>query len=70
MPKSVNEVLRKTVLGPHAERLLVIPAGSSGWTDLGNENRVMGMLVENQIEPEWLREMGQKTALLSRSAYS
>lgn len=53
------------VLSPHAERLLVIPDGSSGWTDLGNENRVMGMLVENQIEPEWLQEMGQETPLLN-----
>ena len=50
----------KHVLSTHAERLLVIPDGSSGWTDLGNENRVMGMLTENQIEPAWLREMRQK----------
>jgi mannose-1-phosphate guanylyltransferase len=47
----------KHVLSPHAERLLVIPDGTSGWTDLGNENRVMGMLVENQIEPAWLQDM-------------
>lgn len=51
----------KQVLGRHAERLLVLPDGSSGWTDLGNENRVLGMLVENKIEPEWLQEMRQET---------
>ena len=55
----------KHVLSPHAERLLVIPDGSSGWTDLGNENRVMGMLIENQIEPDWLQEMRQETPLLN-----
>jgi len=55
----------KHVLSPHAERLLVIRDGTSGWTDLGNENRVMGMLSENQIEPAWLREMRQETPLLS-----
>lgn len=53
------------VLSPVAERLLVIPDGNSGWTDLGNENRVMGMLVDNQIEPAWLREMRLETPLLS-----
>jgi mannose-1-phosphate guanylyltransferase len=53
------------VLSRHAERLLVISDGSSGWTDLGNENRVIGMLVENQIEPPWLQEIGQETPLLN-----
>jgi mannose-1-phosphate guanylyltransferase len=55
----------RQVLGRHAERLLVIPDGNSGWTDLGNENRVMGMLIENKIEPEWLQEMRQDTPLLT-----
>jgi mannose-1-phosphate guanylyltransferase len=57
----------KHVLSPHAQRLLVIPDGSSGWTDLGNENRVLGMLVENQIEPEWLQDMLQETPLVSEA---
>jgi mannose-1-phosphate guanylyltransferase len=53
------------VLSPRAERLLVIPDGNSGWTDLGNENRVMGVLIDNQIEPEWLRGMRLETPLVS-----
>ena len=53
------------VLSRHAERLLVISDDSSGWTDLGNEDRVIGMLVENQIEPPWLQEIGQETPLLN-----
>jgi mannose-1-phosphate guanylyltransferase len=55
----------KQVLSPHAGRLLVIEDSSSGWTDLGNENRVMGMLIENQIEPEWLQEMRQEAPLVN-----
>lgn len=45
------------VLGREPRRLLVMPDAASGWTDLGNPDRVMETLVQNQIEPEWLREM-------------
>lgn len=53
------------VLSSRAERLLVIQDGNSGWTDLGNENRAMGALDDNHIEPEWLREMRLETPLVS-----
>ncbi len=45
------------VLRLEPQRLLVIPDAASGWADLGNPDRVIEVLVENQIEPEWLREM-------------
>jgi mannose-1-phosphate guanylyltransferase len=47
----------KDVLSAEPRRLLVIPEASSGWTDLGKPDRVIETLVENEIEPEWLREM-------------
>jgi Helix-turn-helix domain len=40
---------------PH--RLLVLPDAASGWADLGNPDRVIDTLIQNRIEPEWLREM-------------
>jgi hypothetical protein len=47
-----SDVLRSE---PH--RLLVVPDAGSGWADFGSPRRVIDTLVENQIEPEWLREM-------------
>jgi len=47
----------KDVLSLEPRRLLVIPKAISGWADLGNPDRVIETLVENKIEPEWLREM-------------
>ena len=47
----------KDVLSLEPRRLLVIPDAASGWTDLGNPGRVIETLVQNQIVPEWLREM-------------
>lgn len=40
---------------PH--RLLVMPDAASGWTDLGNPDRVIETLIQNQIKPDWLPEM-------------
>ena len=47
----------KDVLSLEPRRLLVIPEASSGWADLGKPDCVIETLVENKIEPEWLREM-------------
>jgi mannose-1-phosphate guanylyltransferase len=45
------------VLGREPHRLLVIPDAASGWADLGDPDRVIETLLQNQIEPDWLREM-------------
>ena len=47
----------KDVLSVETRDLLVMPAGVSGWTDLGNQARVIDTLDRHEIEPEWLREM-------------
>lgn len=44
------------VLSREPHRLLVIPDAASGWTDLGDPDRVIETLTQNQIEPDWLRE--------------
>ncbi|HSO74574.1 MAG TPA: sugar phosphate nucleotidyltransferase [Blastocatellia bacterium] len=43
------------VLSREPHRLLVIPDAASGWTDLGDPDRVIETLTQNQIEPDWLR---------------
>jgi mannose-1-phosphate guanylyltransferase len=45
------------VLSREPHRLLVLPDAASGWADLGNPERVIDTLNQNQIEPQWLREM-------------
>ena len=45
------------VLGREPHRLLVMPDAASGWTDLGDPDRVIEMLIQNQIEPDWLCEL-------------
>jgi mannose-1-phosphate guanylyltransferase len=45
------------VLSREPHRLLVIPDAASGWTDLGDPDRVIETLIQTQIEPDWLREM-------------
>lgn len=45
------------VLNREPHRLLVLPDTASGWADLGNPERVIDTLNQNQIEPQWLREM-------------
>jgi mannose-1-phosphate guanylyltransferase len=57
----------KAVLGLEPHRLLVMPDAVSGWTDLGNPDRVIGTLVQNQIEPDWLREMRGSTVEIDHS---
>jgi mannose-1-phosphate guanylyltransferase len=47
----------KAVLGLEPHRLLVMPDATSGWNDLGNPDRVIDTLFQNQMEPDWLREM-------------
>jgi mannose-1-phosphate guanylyltransferase len=46
----------KDVLSLKPHRLLVASDATSGWNDLGAPDRVIDTLVQNQIEPEWLRE--------------
>src|SRR5262245_17722328 len=46
----------KYVLSLKPHRLLVASDTTSGWNDLGATDRVIDTLVQNQIEPEWLRE--------------
>jgi len=45
------------VLSREPHRLLVLPDAASGWTDLGDPDRVIETLIQEQIEPDWLREM-------------
>jgi mannose-1-phosphate guanylyltransferase len=47
----------KTVLSREPHRLLVMPDAASGWTDLGDPDRVIETFIQKQIEPDWLREM-------------
>lgn len=52
----------KHVLSVDPRDLLVMPdGGASGWADLGNQARVIGVLERNKIEPDWLREMRRST---------
>jgi mannose-1-phosphate guanylyltransferase len=44
----------RDVLSQQPHRLLVLRDAASGWTDLGNPNRVIDTLVQNHIEPAWL----------------
>jgi len=44
----------RDVLAPQPERLLVIRDAGSGWTDLGNPNRVFDTLARERIAPAWL----------------
>ncbi|HEX3229107.1 MAG TPA: sugar phosphate nucleotidyltransferase, partial [Pyrinomonadaceae bacterium] len=45
------------VLSREPHRLLVIPDAASGWTDLGNPDRVIETLIQSENKPRWLREM-------------
>ena len=68
------------VLSRQPHRLLVLPDAASGWTDLGDPDRVIETLIKEQIEPDWLREMrgsgaptpaiGMPTPLRNRSEHS
>ena len=44
----------RDVLASQPERLLVIRDAGSGWTDLGNPNRVFATLAREKIAPAWL----------------
>lgn len=45
------------VLSREPRRLLVMPDAASGWTDLGNPDRLIETLIRSENEPSWLREM-------------
>jgi mannose-1-phosphate guanylyltransferase len=44
----------RDILASLPERFLVIRDGASGWTDLGNPNRVFDTLARERIAPPWL----------------
>ena len=44
----------RDILASQPERLLVIGDAASGWTDLGNPNRVLSTLAREKIAPPWL----------------
>jgi hypothetical protein len=47
----------RDVLGSQPDRLLVIRDAVSGWTDLGNPNRVFDTLARERIAPAWLESI-------------
>ena len=47
--------LSRDVLTSTSHRLLVLRDGASGWTDFGSPQRVVDTLVQNGLEPDWLR---------------
>jgi len=47
----------RDVLASRPERLLVIRDAASGWTDLGNPNRVFDTLAREGIAPAWLESI-------------
>ena len=47
----------KHVLSRQTDGLLVMADNTSGWADLGNQDRVIDTLDRYEIEPDWLREM-------------
>lgn len=47
----------RDVLASQPERLLVIRDAVSGWTDLGNPNRVFDTLARERIVPAWLESI-------------
>jgi mannose-1-phosphate guanylyltransferase len=46
----------REILVHEAERLLVLRDSSSGWTDLGNPERVLGLLAKTVSQPAWFRQ--------------
>ena len=55
--KSVAPVdFSSQVLAPNPQRLLVLHDEASGWTDLGNPQRLKDALARNVIYPSWLNE--------------
>src|SRR5262249_452814 len=49
----------RDILASQPEHLLVIRDGVSGWTDLGNPNRVFDTLAREKIAPPWLGSSGR-----------
>jgi mannose-1-phosphate guanylyltransferase len=58
------------VLGREPHRLLVMPDSASGWTDLGNPDRVIETLTQHEIKPDWLRQMRGSAVRTDRSTIS
>ena len=53
---SSNDFSRDVLASQH-NRLLVIRDAVSGWTDLGNPNRVLDTLARERIAPAWLESI-------------
>ena len=47
----------RDVLASQTQRLLVIRDAESGWTDLGNPNRVIDTLTREKMTPAWLESL-------------
>jgi mannose-1-phosphate guanylyltransferase len=64
---SLNTVdFSRDVLTSESHRLLVVPDARSGWPDFGSPRCVIDTLVQNKIEPEWLREMNGSDTQVAR----
>ena len=47
----------RDILARQAPRLLVLRDSGSGWADLGNPDRVLGLIARNVNQPEWARQL-------------
>ena len=54
-----NVDFSRDVLALQPERLLVIPDSTSGWTDLGNPDRVLDTLKRQKIASSWLESISR-----------
>jgi mannose-1-phosphate guanylyltransferase len=53
----------RDVLATRPDRLLVIRSAASGWTDVGNPQRVFATLAREGITPQWLESLHRSTDL-------
>ena len=58
--------ISRDILASRPERLLVIRDAASGWTDLGNPNRVLDTLAREKIAPRWLGSIRGVETLVRR----
>jgi mannose-1-phosphate guanylyltransferase len=53
----------RDILAHHVERLLLLRDSRSGWADLGSPSRVFEILANIDVQPAWLRQIGEAAAL-------
>ncbi len=46
----------RQVLSPQIRRLIAMRMGLVGWSDLGHPERVLAVLAESRLQPEWLQD--------------